>query len=938
MFNFGAPNSGQSTGFGASFPTSQPSNTFGSGFSFGAPNTTTNTTDSGFGFNNLGTNASNPSNPFTFGQTSSAPSNTGFSFGQTNTSGPNTFGAQPSNTGFSFGAQPTSTNQSSGFGFGQTNTAPTNAFGTQPSTTTGFGDFSFGNPTNQQNTAFGQQPAASNPFATNTTSNPFNFGTTTTATQPSTSTGGFGFNFGNTTNPQPSTSSGFSFGSNQTTQPSTSGFGFGQQAAPTTSSNDAFGNLNFGFGTSAPNQNAQTANQFGFGGASSMTNSNVQGATPSEPQGPFQPVPTKDVKTQQPDGQIMNIVARESNKVGNNNEYFSQEEFRIKFMVQNNMLPKINPAISQSLLQLPPGVVATTSFNTQSNAPASSTGFSFGQPSTAPSQPTSGFGFGSNTAAPATDQSSYNFGFGNQPSNTTSTQQQPSNPFNFGAPATSAPTTTGFDFGIGSNTNNNTQAQGNQFNFGNQQNPAGNAFSFGNQQNPTNQPAPAQQPTGGFDFTFGAKPADQSTTQPATSTGGFDFNFGGSGAGTSGFSFASPTPTATTTTPAFGGGNLFDFSGSSNSSSNLSMSDPSMHAIYSNPFGTFSNAIIQGQQQKLRDTPTTPAAETAGEQKLRNPIAELLKTPAFGSNTVAAQRMKGTLSLRQKLFFKEEEETPLQILKLDKKQHSALEHTTEMKAGLLNATNPAFSRGGARENPHFSQQTQKENEESEETSADFDLDSHPHVMMFSKTLPIISKNSTTPNGVIKPTPKRPEPTEKPEDELFSEDEEENEEIAEESSEDEEYRSCVPTLTKEGYYTIPSIDEMSRMSENELSHVKNFTIGKRGIGELVFTNETDVRNLNLDEIIVFGEIGSAEVYPPEKFSEKPAEDKLLKPQIGKGLNKDAIVHLFNIFPKKNKNSDKFVEFLKKNCEKMTNNSKHLNYEAQNGKWSFSVAHF
>lgn len=58
----------------------------------------------------------------------------------------------------------------------------------------------------------------------------------------------------------------------------------------------------------------------------------------------------------------------------------------------------------------------------------------------------------------------------------------------------------------------------------------------------------------------------------------------------------------------------------------------------------------------------------------------------------------------------------------------------------------------------------------------------------------------------------------------------------------------PTLTKGGYYSIPSMQVLQSFSTEELKHVPNFTVGRSGHGKIEFLGQTDVSNLNLDQLI------------------------------------------------------------------------------------------
>ena len=60
---------------------------------------------------------------------------------------------------------------------------------------------------------------------------------------------------------------------------------------------------------------------------------------------------------------------------------------------------------------------------------------------------------------------------------------------------------------------------------------------------------------------------------------------------------------------------------------------------------------------------------------------------------------------------------------------------------------------------------------------------------------------------------------------------------------------IPLLTKAGYYLDPSLKQLSRMGEDQLKRVENFTI-RNEYATVKFDGFTDVRNLNLDKIVNF----------------------------------------------------------------------------------------
>ncbi|GJQ11668.1 hypothetical protein GpartN1_g3459.t1 [Galdieria partita] len=148
------------------------------------------------------------------------------------------------------------------------------------------------------------------------------------------------------------------------------------------------------------------------------------------------------------------------------------------------------------------------------------------------------------------------------------------------------------------------------------------------------------------------------------------------------------------------------------------------------------------------------------------------------------------------------------------------------------------------------------------------------------------------------------------------------------------KSSAPTLTKPTYYTSPSIEELHKMRDEDLSHVHNFIVGRRNVGEIQWLGETDVRNLDLDRLVII-ENREVIVYPNE--SEKP--------EIGVGLNKPAKVSLHKVWKTDKKTGQplkdvasitNFTAKLKSHCEKQ--GLTFLGYDATQGTWSFEVPHF
>ena len=56
-----------------------------------------------------------------------------------------------------------------------------------------------------------------------------------------------------------------------------------------------------------------------------------------------------------------------------------------------------------------------------------------------------------------------------------------------------------------------------------------------------------------------------------------------------------------------------------------------------------------------------------------------------------------------------------------------------------------------------------------------------------------------------------------------------------------------TLRRVGYYTIPPIDQLDNYEHAGTCVVPNFTVGRKGYGNVYFPDSFDVYGLNLDEI-------------------------------------------------------------------------------------------
>ena len=140
------------------------------------------------------------------------------------------------------------------------------------------------------------------------------------------------------------------------------------------------------------------------------------------------------------------------------------------------------------------------------------------------------------------------------------------------------------------------------------------------------------------------------------------------------------------------------------------------------------------------------------------------------------------------------------------------------------------------------------------------------------------------------------------------------------------KSVMPICANHNLWTKPSLEAMAGMTEQELSRVEHFQIGQYGVGSVTWPGLTDVRFLAIDDIIQFKK-GAVTLFPDED----------LKPPVGTGLNKTAIIELF-VRPKNfdlaKKYESRYVQEMKKLTE--SNGAEFLSYDLET--WRFRVEHF
>ncbi|XP_065843415.1 nuclear pore complex protein Nup98-Nup96-like [Oscarella lobularis] len=151
-----------------------------------------------------------------------------------------------------------------------------------------------------------------------------------------------------------------------------------------------------------------------------------------------------------------------------------------------------------------------------------------------------------------------------------------------------------------------------------------------------------------------------------------------------------------------------------------------------------------------------------------------------------------------------------------------------------------------------------------------------------------------------------------------------------------------TLTRPGYYMKPSLAELQALAPSHNSsgpiEVEDFKVGREGYGYVVFEGKTNVRGLNLDEIVHIRR---------KEICVYPDDDDDVKPSCGEELNKGAFVYLEKTWPidKSTREAIKDPERLASmrysdKVERLTAKmgATFIDYEPGSGAWTFKVDHF
>ncbi|XP_033229340.1 nuclear pore complex protein Nup98-Nup96-like [Belonocnema kinseyi] len=144
------------------------------------------------------------------------------------------------------------------------------------------------------------------------------------------------------------------------------------------------------------------------------------------------------------------------------------------------------------------------------------------------------------------------------------------------------------------------------------------------------------------------------------------------------------------------------------------------------------------------------------------------------------------------------------------------------------------------------------------------------------------------------------------------------------------------LQRVGYYTIPSLEKLDDYVCGETCVVPNFTVGRKGYGNVYFPDSFDVYGLNLDEIVHFRH-KEVIIYPDDEK----------KPAVGQGLNRKAQVTLDRVWPHDKSRHEPITDphrLQEMNYEvklrqvSAKHDTRFLEYRPETGSWVFKVDHF
>ncbi|KAL5118527.1 hypothetical protein ACEQ8H_003542 [Pleosporales sp. CAS-2024a] len=136
-----------------------------------------------------------------------------------------------------------------------------------------------------------------------------------------------------------------------------------------------------------------------------------------------------------------------------------------------------------------------------------------------------------------------------------------------------------------------------------------------------------------------------------------------------------------------------------------------------------------------------------------------------------------------------------------------------------------------------------------------------------------------------------------------------------------------------YWSSPSLDQLKRMSKQELKSVSNFIVGRHNIGQITFNmgKPVDLSEVDLDKL--YGDIVNLATRNATVYGEGCSA--LPKPPLGSGLNRPSEICLGQSWPR-NRAGKKDVKHLER--LKRVDGTTFVKYNQATGEWTFTVPHF
>ncbi|KAI3403513.2 NUP145 [Candida oxycetoniae] len=139
----------------------------------------------------------------------------------------------------------------------------------------------------------------------------------------------------------------------------------------------------------------------------------------------------------------------------------------------------------------------------------------------------------------------------------------------------------------------------------------------------------------------------------------------------------------------------------------------------------------------------------------------------------------------------------------------------------------------------------------------------------------------------------------------------------------------------GYWTFPSIDEISAMDEDCLRNLENFIIGRVGYGQIAYDYPVDLTKVKHDADlrgVSFAKQLFANVIQIERQTILAYKNEVHKPSLGMELNVPATITLEGVVNKK-ANLNEQINFLKSQI-----GMEYISYNPTTETWVFRVKHF